>query len=67
MDFSLAEPGSVRMEVFDVAGRLASRRDEARLAAGPQTFEWRALAPGLYFIRLMQESRIATARFVVIR
>jgi hypothetical protein len=67
VEFSMSEPGAVRLEAFDVAGRLAWRRDEHQLGAGLHVLKVDALKPGLYFLRLSQASRTATARAVVIR
>jgi FlgD Ig-like domain len=57
--FSLAEPGHVRLSVFDVSGRLVKTLIDAPMAAGPQSRSWHgddasglAVASGLYFLRL---------------
>ena len=64
--FSLAEAGSVRLDVLDVAGRRVWHRAEAGLGPGQHVFQVGRVKPGLYFLRLRQGSREATARVVVI-
>lgn len=66
VDFSLAEPGPVRLDVFDVAGRLAWHRDESGLGPGAHVLRVGVLKPGLYFVRLQQGPRLAIARAAVI-
>jgi hypothetical protein len=67
VDFSLTEPGTVRLDIFDVAGRLTWHRDESGLGPGPHVLRVGVLKPGLYFVRLQQGSRIAIARAAVVR
>ena len=67
LEFSLAERGAVRLEVFDVAGRRVARREEAELGPGDHTLTVGALAPGLYSVRLRQGTRGATTRAIVVR
>lgn len=67
VDFSLERAGPVRLDVFDVAGRLATRREESDLGPGAYVLQVGPLKPGLYFLRLTQSARGATARVVVTR
>jgi len=67
VDFSLAEPGTVQLDIFDMAGRLTWHRDESGLGPGPHVLQVGVLKPGLYFVRLQQGSRIAIARAAVVR
>jgi hypothetical protein len=52
--FTLARPGDVRLEVFDLLGRRVASRDYGRQPAGPShvTFEAEGLRSGLYSYRL---------------
>ena len=67
--FSLADDSPATLDVFDVLGRRISARDvggavgERTLALSPG----RALAPGIYLVRLMQRTHVATSRVVVTR
>jgi type IX secretion system substrate protein len=65
--FSLVEPGDVRVDVLDVAGRLVWRRDDDGLGPGPHAFRTPDLRPGLYLVRLTQGPRFATTKAIVIR
>jgi peptidase C25-like protein len=63
-----AAPASV--ELLDLAGRRIAAREVAALGAGPHTVrldEAAALAPGLYWLTLAQEGRIARTRLLVLR
>jgi hypothetical protein len=67
--FSLADDSPATLDVFDVLGRRVVTRD-AGGAAGERTVALspgRALAPGIYLVRLRQRARIATSRVVVTR
>lgn len=66
--FSLATAAPATLELFDVSGRAIERREAH--AAGPHLVvlgQHASLAPGLYWIRLRQADRFATARAVVLR
>jgi hypothetical protein len=67
IDFALAERGDVRLEVFDVAGRLVARQDAGELGPGPHQLPVASLPPGLYSVRVRQAGYSATARAVVLR
>ena len=67
VEFSIAEPGAVRLEVFDVAGRRVWRGETHDPAPGAHLLQVGALKPGLYMLRLRQGSRVATTRAVVLR
>jgi hypothetical protein len=73
LHFVLPAAGRVVVEAFDAAGRRVARllEDEAA-AGGPRSVRWsgrddagRALAPGLYFLRLVHQGEQATARVVI--
>jgi carboxypeptidase family protein/flagellar hook capping protein FlgD len=57
--FTMAEPGVVRLRVFDVSGRLVANLADGRVAAGSHTIAWRGLGSngatlgsGVYLARL---------------
>jgi photosystem II stability/assembly factor-like uncharacterized protein len=68
-----ATRGEARIEIFDAAGRLASR---IAVSPGPgrRAVSWngvapsgQALAPGHYFARLAHGGRVATTRLTIVR
>ena len=70
--FRLALPrsGRVRLEAFDVAGRLLDAAVDKDLAAGRYELHWdaRGAAPGVYFARLVVDGQVrARRRLVVLR
>jgi len=72
--FSLAAPGSLRLEVFDLAGRLVARPFAGALPAGTQTIDWEArdatgeaLPAGVYFARLAGDAGESTSKLVIIK
>jgi hypothetical protein len=67
--FTLAEPGAVSVEVFDVAGRREHVREVTGLPPGAHKVDLKEahLAPGLHWLRLTQGVRTASLRLAVIR
>jgi hypothetical protein len=68
LDFAPAAPGDVRIEVFDVLGRVvATVLDEAR-PAGLQQASWQpdGLPAGLYLVRIVAGDRTDTRRVTVV-
>lgn len=65
----LPEPGRVRIDVFDVAGRRVGGSIDQALPAGVNEVRWRAdgLASGVYLARLTAIGRSEVIRFVRIR
>jgi len=70
--FSLATGGPVRMEVFDLAGRVVATLLHGTLPAGRQSVRWdrrrddgSRAASGLYFVRFAVASRTFTTRLLV--
>ncbi len=53
LSFFVPEPGSVAIDVYDVAGRRVAHIDEGRYGRGTQTIRWapaeRGVAAGIYF------------------
>lgn len=72
--FSLPEPGAVRLEVVDLAGRRVAEPASGPFAAGRHDVGWRALdgsgrplGAGIYYVRLRWNGREITRRMVVAR
>ncbi|MEP0548718.1 MAG: T9SS type A sorting domain-containing protein [Rhodothermales bacterium] len=68
LGFAPATAGTVRIEVFDVLGRIvATVLDETR-AAGPQQAPWRpdGLPAGLYLVRIVAGDRTETRRVTIV-
>ena len=61
LTYRLPQAGTVRLQVFDMLGRLVTTLAEGQQAAGPHTATWQAesIRSGAYFIRLSYAGRIA--------
>ena len=60
--YRLPQAGMVRLQVFDMLGRLVATLAEGQQAAGTHTTQWTgaAVSSGAYFIRLSYAERIAS-------
>jgi hypothetical protein len=70
IDFEIAEPGSVRVELIDVAGRCVASRVLTSLAAGTHMVPitpTEALPPGVYMARIRAGAHVAQSRVILIR
>ena len=72
--FSLQSPGTVRLDVYDAAGRLVARLVGATLPAGEHSIAWDGrddlgvLAPsGVYFTRLQSGDAVVTRKLLLNR
>jgi hypothetical protein len=67
--FSVPEPASVRLEVFNVAGQRVAVLIEANLPAGYHTVMWDAgeMASGVYLYRLTAGEFMATKKMVLLK
>ncbi|MEZ4387949.1 MAG: S8 family serine peptidase [Candidatus Krumholzibacteriia bacterium] len=72
--FELARPGAVRLELFDVGGRLVRRLVDGPLAAGRHEVDWdgrdaagREQASGVYLARLVADGTRQSGRLVLVR
>ncbi len=72
--FELAEPGSVSLEVYDLAGRKVRTLYEGRAEAGAKEVVWnvaddagRPVAPGVYVYRLRTSGGTMSRRLVTTR
>ncbi len=67
--FSLPSAAPATLELYDLGGRRVDVRDVAALGAGSHELDLgadHAIASGVYFLRLRQGSRNATARLAVL-
>lgn len=69
ISFTIAAPGPVRVDIFDVRGRRVETLLEQHEAAGPGFVTWRAAAagrvsPGLYLARVRASGRESIAKIV---
>ena len=75
LGFELAQPGDVRLEIFDPSGRRVRAFERAGAPAGPGAFDWdgrssdgRELATGVYLYRMEQSGHgSATGRVTLVR
>ena len=74
VSFELPEPGSVRLQVFDIAGRRVSVLVDEALPAGSYSIPWSGknhagqdLAPGIYFYRLERAGTSETLKAIRIQ
>jgi hypothetical protein len=72
--YRLARPGSVRIRVYDVAGRLVKTLEEDVVSAGTHLVRWdgtdqkgRPAASGVYLVRLDADNLRRSARLVRMR
>ena len=63
--FELPDASPARLELLDLGGRTRLRRDYAGPGAFTFTLPGRALAPGVYFLRLSGSGRNLTERLVI--
>lgn len=73
IDFELGRSGSVRLAVYDAAGRLVRDLLNAELEAGPHAISWDGLdgsgqraAAGVYFAKLATPLRIDSVKMIVL-
>jgi hypothetical protein len=70
LTFTLARPAAASLRLVDIAGRCIEEREVGSLGQGRHVIELAAgvqLAPGIYFISLVQGENVRTARVVVLR
>ncbi|MDH3198005.1 MAG: T9SS type A sorting domain-containing protein [Candidatus Krumholzibacteria bacterium] len=72
--YELDAPGAVRLEVFDVSGRLVRTLAGGTRGAGPHDATWngtddagRAVASGVYYYRLTAGATTTTKRMVLLK
>lgn len=74
ISFDLPEPGHVRLEIYDINGRLVSILINDSLPEGTHTLEWKALnqqsyplSSGFYFCRLSFGGTVITRKMILTR
>jgi hypothetical protein len=69
--FGLPEDGSVRLEVYDVSGRLVAQLADRHYPAGYHSIDWfnsdNPARPGMYFLRLRANGDEVTHKVVISR
>jgi hypothetical protein len=70
---TLAEPGSVRVDVFDLSGRRVRSLADGPFVKGPTLIDWdladgsgRRVAAGVYLVRAATEGAAVTRRIVIL-
>jgi hypothetical protein len=66
----LPNTASVRLELFDVAGRRVASRDLAGLAAGRTRYRWgesARLPAGIYLLRVSQAREVVKSKVILLR
>ncbi|MEM6337712.1 MAG: T9SS type A sorting domain-containing protein, partial [Bacteroidota bacterium] len=66
LQLDLAEPGDLRVEVYDALGRLVSTMADEFQPAGTFTLDWVAPAAGSYFVRAETVSGVTTQRITAL-
>ena len=69
VEFTLASDGPATLDLLDVMGRVAARRDVGALGPGRHTLslsEGRRLAPGVYVLRLVQGNDVRVRRAAIL-
>jgi len=74
LPFTLAAPGRVRLEIFDLAGRQVAMLADGHFEAGEQALAWdgrdaagKPQASGVYFARFVATGFTETKRLVLLR
>jgi photosystem II stability/assembly factor-like uncharacterized protein len=66
--FTLAQPGRVRLQIFDPSGRLVETPLDRDLPAGTHRLHWPSRVPsGAYFVRVHQRHEVSTGKLIVQR
>ena len=66
LEFSIPEPCTVQLRIFDITGRLIGNPVSSEFPAGQQEVQLSDLRAGIYFVRMEAGGFTATRRFVVI-
>ena len=68
VQFDLAHPAPVCLEIIDLQGRRVGRRDLGHRGVGHHEITWeRAMDAGVHWVKLTYADRTATARFLQVR
>jgi hypothetical protein len=66
MDYTLKQPGSVRVNVYNARGVLAGQIYNGQSLAGPHRVSWNAAVPGAYFLSMEINGVPACGRKILI-
>jgi len=64
--FSLAEPGPIALQVFDLYGRLVALPVDGEVSGGEHSVQLASLHPGAYFVRMTTGEEVLRERFVLV-
>lgn len=74
ISFSLASPGNIKLEIYDIAGRLVNTLIDSKLSAGNHQVIWDGrnnyddnTASGVYFYKLTTAEKSSTYRMVLLK
>ncbi|MBN2609546.1 MAG: T9SS type A sorting domain-containing protein, partial [Candidatus Fermentibacteraceae bacterium] len=69
LSFELSNAGHVRLDVYDVSGRIVENLADGEMASGPHTLEidGSGLIPGVYMVRLQSGIQQETVMIVLVR
>ena len=69
LEFSLVQPGDIRLEIFDITGRVVATLAQGGYTVGTHRAHWNAenTATGLYFARLTQGVQVSTRKLLLIK
>ncbi len=67
--YTIAQAGAVRLDVFDVTGRLVTTLVNEQATPGAHNVQWQAgnASSGLYFARLVQGGNVATQKLLLLK
>jgi len=67
--YSVAQAGNVRLDLYDVTGRLVTTLVNSSVAPGSYAVHWQGAdaATGLYFARLTQDDHTATQKLLLLK
>ena len=73
LEYALRQDGTIRVDVFDLQGRLVRTLADGWIPAGMHSVEWRGIsqagtqvASGVYFLRVQVDGKVALRRPVVL-
>ena len=64
--FSLAEPGPLTLQVFDLCGRLIALPLDGEVSGGEHSVQLASLPPGAYFVRMTAGEEVLRESFVLV-
>jgi hypothetical protein len=69
LEFSLVQPGEIRLDIFDLTGRLVTTLAQGDFPLGNHHVQWTAhnASTGLYFARLTQGTQVSTRKLLMIK